>query len=52
MKGPLSAGARAAVPAAILCMAAYGCATSPLGHPQLQLLPESQMVEMGATAYQ
>ena len=51
MKGPLSAGARAAVPAAILCMAAYGCATSPLGHPQLQLLPESQMVEMGATAY-
>lgn len=29
----------------------YGCATSPLGQPQLQLLSDSQMVEMGATAY-
>jgi len=28
------------------------CATSPLGHHQLQLIPDSQMAEMGATAFQ
>jgi predicted Zn-dependent protease len=28
------------------------CATSPLGHPQLQLFPDSQMAQMGATAFQ
>lgn len=28
------------------------CATSPLGHQQLQLFPEEQMAEMGAAAFQ
>jgi predicted Zn-dependent protease len=28
------------------------CATSPLGHRQLQLFPDSDMAEMGATAFQ
>ncbi len=28
------------------------CALSPTGHPQLRLFPESQMAEMGATAFQ
>jgi predicted Zn-dependent protease len=38
-------------PIACLCVALQACATSPLGQPQLQLVPESRMVEMGATAY-
>jgi predicted Zn-dependent protease len=48
---PFSSAIAIAIAAAV-CVAVSGCATSPLGHPQLQLLPESQMVEMGATAYQ
>ena len=35
----------------LLAVGLCGCATSPLGRPQLQLVSESEMVEMGATAY-
>lgn len=35
----------------VLLMVAVACATSPTGRRQLQLFPESQMNEMGATAF-
>jgi predicted Zn-dependent protease len=36
----------------VVTAALAACATSPLGHRQLQLFPDSQMAEMGATAFQ
>lgn len=41
---------RVFIVAVIVWLAA--CATSPLGHYQLKLFPESQMADMGATAFQ
>ncbi len=37
---------------ALIIAAIVGCATSPLGTPQLKLFPDSQMAEMGASAFQ
>jgi predicted Zn-dependent protease len=35
----------------IVCQWLLACASSPTGHTQLKLLPESQMTEMGKTAF-
>lgn len=37
--------------APVLLLALAGCATSPTGKPQLHLIPESQINQMGAEAY-
>ncbi len=38
--------------AVLIIAGLVACATSPLGTPQLKLFPDSQMAEMGATAFQ
>ncbi len=49
MKNRLSA--RFALIAISLTLFCIGCATSPTGRKQLQLVPEAQMTEMGSTAF-